>query len=89
MPLYKRMITAGNEFAKTFSGLSKMRISFRNDDRRNKCLQVADCLRERYMFEGSGIFFPDDDQATRWLVWETSEDMQDSGSLEELLQYEG
>lgn len=44
IPLYKRMVTAGTESTKSLPGLCKMQISFRNDDRRNKCLQLADCF---------------------------------------------
>lgn len=43
-------------------------------------------LRERYMFEESEILFPNDEGSWR-LAWETSGNMQDAGSLEELFQY--
>lgn len=81
-PLYKRMIKAGVNSTKEFPTLSMMRISYREPGRKNKgiCLQVADCIRKRCMFEGSSVFCYEDDGA-QWDAWEDSGSLQDGGSL--------
>ena len=86
IPLYKRMVAAAVESAISFPELSMMRISYRQsgNENRNTCLHVADCLRKRYMYEGSEIFCYEDD-GSQWEAWENSESLQDLGSLRELL----
>lgn len=83
IPLDKRMVTAGRGFTENIPGLTRMRISFR-DGRRNRRVRVADCSRERYVFERSKLFEPDDG-GSFWLEWESSEYMQDSGCFRDLL----
>lgn len=82
IPLYKRMIKAGAYSTKSYPELSKMRISFRSPG--SICLRLADCVRKRCMFEGSEIFFYEDD-GKEWDAWEDSETLQDGGSIVELL----
>ena len=84
IPLHKRMITAAAESTKNFPRLSMMRVSFGNTLGQDTCLQVADCVRDRFMSDSIGIFSSDDD-GSRWFAWESNETMQDLGSLEELL----
>ena len=85
-PLYKRMIAAGANFAKQFAGLSVVRVSYREPGKGKISLLVADCVRERYMFEGSELFYYEDD-GYQWNAWETnSPNFEDAGSLHELLQ---
>ena len=85
IPLYKRIIAAGVKSTNNFPGLSMMRISYRrNDYKKNTCLHVADCVRERYMFDGSEVFCYEDD-GSGWVAWENGENLQDLGSLRDLL----
>ena len=84
VPLCERMIAAGVESTKNLPGLSMMRISFHNNVKNNISLYVADCVRKRCMFEGSGVFCHEDD-GSQWDAWENSESLQDLGSLLELL----
>ena len=85
IPLYKRMIVAGVKSTNSFPGLSMMRISYRrNNYKENICLGVADCLRKRYMFDGSGVFIYEDD-GSEWDAWESGENLQDYGPLQDLL----
>ena len=82
-PLYKRMIAAGAEFAKSFPRLSVVRVSYRQP--KGICLAVADCVTGRCLCEGSSIFFYEDDGST-WDGWETnSPNFLDIGSLHGLL----
>ena len=86
IPLYKRMIAAGIKSTNDFHGLSMMRISYRENDRkRSICLRVADCLRERDMFDGCEVLCYEDD-GSEWTAWETCENLQDLRSLREVLQ---
>ena len=85
VPLYKRMIAAGVKFTDNFPGLSMMRISYRNNSyRKNICLHVADCVTKRYMFDGCEVFCYEDD-GSEWEAWESGENLQDLGSLQDLL----
>ena len=85
VPLYKRMIAAGVKFTDNFPGLSMMRISYRNNSyRKNICLQVADCVTKRCMFDRCEVFCYEDD-GSEWVAWESGENLQDSGSLQDLL----
>ena len=83
--LYKRMIAAGAKSTNNFPGLSMMRISYRKSDfKKNICLHVADCVSKRYMFDGSEVFCYEDD-GSEWVAWENGENLQDLGSLRDLL----
>ena len=86
IPLYKRMIAAGIKSTNDFPGLSMMRISYRENDRKNGiCLRVADCVTKRCMSDGSEVFYYEDD-GSEWDAWETTgENLQDFGNLREVL----
>ena len=85
IPLYKRMIAAGVKSTNNFPGMSMMRISYRkNNHRKNTCLQVADCVRKRYMSDRNEVFCYEDD-GSEWDAWETGESLQDVGILQDLL----
>ena len=85
IPLYKRMIAAGVKSTKDFPGLSMMRISYSKIDyKKNIIFYVADCVRERYMSDADGVFDYDDD-GIEWVAWEIHKNLQDLGSLRDLL----
>ena len=85
IPLYKRMITAGVKSTNNFPGLSMMRISYRKTNpRKNICLQVADCVSKRYMSDRNEVFCYEDD-GSEWVAWESGENLQDVGILQDLL----
>lgn len=88
IPLHKWMIAAGRDLAKKSPGLSIMRIVYRSqsdiDHRSSYELAVADCVRERYMFEPLGVQCYEDG-GSRWEAWEYNESLQDRGSFEELM----
>ena len=84
IPLYKRMIAAGVKSTNNFPGLSMMRISYRNNDYEyNICRHVADCVREQHMVDGKVFCYEDD--GSEWVAWENGENLQDEGSLRDLL----
>ena len=85
IPLYKRMIAAGVKSTKDFPGLSMMRISFSKSSCRKKmCFYVADCVRERYMYDVNEVFYYEGD-GSEYVQWENGETLQDFGSLQDLL----
>ena len=81
IPLYRRMIAAGVDSARKLPGLSMLRISYRTQEKHSINLALADCVRRRYMFEGSEIFTYEDD-GSQWAAWEDSETLQDGGNFE-------
>ena len=88
IPLYKRMIAAGVKSTKDFPELSMMRISYRQKGEKNMCLEVADCVRERYMFDGCEVFCYEFD-GSEWVAWEHDDEyLQDVGSLRDLSRLE-
>ena len=92
VPLYKTMFAAGADYANRYPGVSMLRISHRwqSDTRspeqnaKSIDLAVADCVRKRYMFDGSAAFCYED-EGREWDAWEDSENknLQESGSSEE------
>ena len=91
VPLYKIMFAAGANYASRFSGVSMLRISHRwqsdthspKQNAKNTKLAVADCVRERYMFDHPFDAICHDDAGWEWDAWENSEYLQESGSSEQ------
>lgn len=88
IPLHKRMIAAGAAFAKSVPGMSMMRVLYRSqsdtDVSSSYNLAVADCVRERYLFDITQEPCYEDN-GRWWGALEDSENLQDAGGFEELL----
>ena len=82
------MIAAGAAFAKSVPGLSMMRILYRSQSdtvvSSSYNLAVADCVRERYLFDLTQEPCYED-SGHWWGALEVSENLQDAGGFEELL----